>query len=267
MKTDKSIRVESGYAFYDLDFTLLPHDSCILLCNYILKRYRMRTLYLLLFFPFIPFALIGLIHSDNLKRIFLSFLWKLSETELDELSRSFVKNEIIPLIYPELKETIIAHKNQGRFTILNTASPEFYVKYIADELGFDAVRATGIEINDTVAIMPRYIGKNNKNQIKLISMMDLLPEKFQSRIKENPGFWDSNESLEYRIPNSHAYSDSPADLPMLRLAENATLVHPISKKFIKEAEFKGWDIIHPPRPYRNKFILLLSIIRQMMGFY
>ena len=66
-----------GYALFDLDQTLIPWDTQLLFCNFVLKRMPLRRLYLLTLLPLLPFY--KLLGSDGLKRVFLNYLWGLSE--------------------------------------------------------------------------------------------------------------------------------------------------------------------------------------------
>ena len=52
--------------------------------------------------------------------------------------------------------------------------------------------------------------------------------------------------------NSHGYTDSTADLPMLSICEAATVVNP-NPSLEKLAVQNGWSILRPVRPWKSSF--------------
>ena len=72
-----------GIALFDLDQTLIAWDTQLLFCNWVLRREPSRRAYLLLFLPFLVLARV--LGSEGLKRIFLSFLWRMPRQRLEEL--------------------------------------------------------------------------------------------------------------------------------------------------------------------------------------
>lgn len=258
-----------GYALFDLDYTLIPQDTLLLLCNYILRRHRSRMLYLLIFLPVVPFAALGLIGSRTLKRIFLAFLRGLRRPYINAVALDFTRRCVIPRIYPELRAEIERHKKEGRITVLNTASPEFYAHHVAAELGFDHVRATPVVLPEVMPWFPVIDGPNNKRYAKIERMMDVLPSAVQIALGATP---QSNPArpdypAEAILKNSWSYSDSPADLPLLRLTENAALVHPEKASLIEEGRRKGWTVMHPLRPYGSVAGKWWHALRQILGLY
>ena len=79
---------EKRYAFFDLDHTLIPFDTQGLFCNHVLRREPWRIFYLLVFFPIVPFAALKLVGSRTLKRVFMSYLWRMKRERLNNTCRS-----------------------------------------------------------------------------------------------------------------------------------------------------------------------------------
>jgi len=229
---------KNGYAFFDLDFTVIPHDTMLLFCNYVLQRERWRIFFLPVFLSTVPFAMLRLIGSRTMKRFFFSFLWRMPLERLERYAADFVESDVAKAIYPEMAAEIARHRSEGRFTILNTASPQIYIPHIAKRLGFDAWRSTQFRLTDPMPLLVTVEGPNNKRHAKLLSMASLLPEEISTRLKDEGG----TAPLPV-IPNSFAYSDSPADLPMLFLAESVVLIEPHSHRLIQVAEKRGWKIL------------------------
>ena len=210
-----------------------------------------RRLYLLILIPFLPLA--KLLGSETMKRVFLNYLWGLNKNELAELAEDFV-HEIFPdTFYGEMLQVLEEQKKLARLTVLSSASPEIWVKPIAQRLGFDHYFGTEVEIGERIQLFPDIIKGNNKGANKLVKMRSILPKDF------NP---DSGEIL----PNSHGFSDSHADLPMLRICENASMVHP-TDKLKNEGEQKNWYEHQPIRPTVGKFAFATACLKQSLGLY
>ena len=239
-----------GYALFDLDQTLIPWDTQLLFCNFILRKMPLRRLYLLTFIPLIPFAQI--IGTEGMKRAFLNYLWGLSAEDLDTLATEFVCLHFPDSFYEEMLGVLEEQKQLGRTTVLSSASPEIWVKPIAKKLGFDHYFGTTLEIGERVRLFPDILGGNNKGANKLRKMQCILPD----------GFNPSNDIL----PDSHGFSDSHADLPMLRICENASMVHPTNKLML-EGGARGWHLHTPARPTTGKLVFALACIRQALGLY
>lgn len=254
---------DHGYAFFDLDYTLIPQDTLLLFCNYVLKKERMRMLYLAFFLPFTIPALFRWIRSRRLKRIFLSFLWKMPAEKVDRYARDFVRQSVLPQMYPEMIEEIERNRKEGKTLVLNTASPEFYVKHIAEALKFDYHFATRVILRSPMPLIPRIDGNNNKHIAKIEAMLPILPEDV-ARTYEHLSL--DGKTTYPKVSASRAYSDSPADLPMLRMSEECYMIHPESNTFIQEGNERGWFTLTPARPYKGNGKILASL-RQVIGLY
>lgn len=242
---------KKGYALFDLDQTLVPWDTQLLFCNHVLRRMPWRRFYLFIFLPFTP--LVKLLGAGRLKRIFISYLWGLSRNELEELASEFVDQHVPASFYEEVLDLLEHQKQLGRTTVLSSASPEIWVQPIAAKLGFDHCFATTLEIGKRVPLFPEMPGGNNKSANKLRKMRSIFPVGFDP---------DAGDVL----PNSHAFSDSHADLPMLLICEQATMINP-TDKLCAEGRKRGWELLTPTRPTRGKLPFALACLRQALGIY
>ena len=121
----------------------------------------------------------------------------------------------------------------------------------------DESYATKAVVLDPMPFLVAIDGPNNKSAAKIPRMKEILPEGFQFR---KDGEYDNP------ISGSHAYSDSHADLPLLRIAARAVMVHPTSTLAAAGAE-RGWETIHPPRPYDGKWGSHFANALQALGLY
>lgn len=239
----------SGYALFDLDQTIVPWDTQLLFCNFVLKREPLRRLHILGLIPFLPFTKI--LGAGGMKRVFLNYLARMDAETLDEYTREFVDEVFREEMYEEVLDIVEEQKEAGRLTILNSASPEVWVKYLGEKMGFDYCYGTQVEIGERVRFFPDIIDGNNKGAVKLGRMRPHFPEG-----------WKDGEVLE----NSFGYSDSHADIPMLDICEHNTMVHPTDKLLAYGTE-RGWKKLTPSRPTSGKWSFAWACFKQAVGLY
>lgn len=239
----------SGCALFDLDQTLIPWDTQLLFANHVLQHEPWRRLYLLIYLPFLPFA--KLVGTENLKRIFLSYLWGMSRERIDELAQSFVADVIPSACYAEMLDRLAAERGLGRRTILLTASPDIYGIAIGRALGFREIIATPVSYGQSMPLFPDLPGGNNKGATKIDRLRELAPELFASGVP---------------LPDSIGYSDSHADLPMLEICETAVVVHP-TDRLSTAAEGRDWQLAQPTRPTSSKWQFAKACLKQALGLY
>lgn len=232
----------SGIGLFDLDGTLIAWDCQLLFRHFVVRREPWRLVFLPVFLAFLPLA--GLLGSGGMKRVFLSYLWRMPPETLAVYSREFAAG-LMPQIYPEVRARLEEHRQAGHLTILASASPEFYVSEIGRELGFDLTLGTPVE---TGPFFPDL--ENHKGAAKVARLRKILPAS-----------WFNADG---RLPNCHGYTDSTADLPMLALCDRATVVNP-SPRLAEIARAKGWDLVRPPRPWTSPTGFGLKVVRLLFG--
>ena len=251
-RTISTLSAMPSFAFFDLDHTLLPFDTQALFANFVLRRERWRTAYLLGFAPVAALKVCRLVRTVTVKRAFLGYLCGMKREKLLAFAKEFAETDVKRRVYPELLRIMAEHRAAGRTLILNTASPDFYPHEIARVLGFDHCIATKIEPHPVMPFMPRVIGTNNKREAKIEAMKGELPAV-------------ANATPE-QLRDSWSYSDSAADLPLLEFAGNAVLIHPnAGLETIGRA--RGWQVLRPARPYAGKLGDVLCSGRQALRIY
>ena len=237
---------KGGIALFDLDQTLIAWDTQLLFCNWVLRREPLRRLYLLLFLPFLVLATV--LGSEGLKRVFLSFLWRMPRSRLEELVEGFVRSCVPSEFYPSMQEVLGAERARGRRLVLVSASPEFYARPLGEALGFDASYGTRVEFGDLMPLFPDFTGGNNKGEVKVVRLLE------EGEI--------AHEGIQ---ENSSGFSDSMVDLPMLRLCEEVTVVNP-GERLLALAEVEGWEVVRPERPFLGSRQMGWRGLKQMVGF-
>jgi len=244
----RNVDTKGGLALFDLDQTLVPWDTQLLFCNWVLREEPWRRLYLLVFLPFLP--LVHVLGGEGMKRIFLSFLWGMRRERVEELVRGFVARYVPGEFYGELLEEVAREKAKGRLVVLTSASPELYARPIGEALGFDVSYGTRVEFGGRVGLFPDFTRGNNKGAVKV------------ARLEEELGLVAEGGTL----VNSAGYSDSKADLPMLELCEEVTAVH-LEGSFAALAERRGWRVMRPARPWKDRRGFGWAALRMMCGLW
>ncbi len=232
----------AGIALFDLDGTLIAWDCQLLFRHFVLRREPWRGIFLPVFLAFLPLA--GLLGAGGMKRVFLSYLWKMDTDVLAGYSREFAAS-LMPSIYPELRERLETHRAAGHFLILASASPEFYVREIGRELGFDLTLGTPVELGHFFPDL-----ENHKGSAKVERLHKVLPA----------GYFENG-----RLRHCHGYTDSTADLPMLALCDTVTVVNP-SPSLTEIATASGWEIVRPVRPWKSKAGFAIRTVKLLVGW-
>jgi phosphoserine phosphatase len=241
VQTSSSSAASRAVALFDLDGTLIPWDCQLLFRHFVVRCEPWRAFLLPVFLVYLPFA--GLLGTERMKRIFLSYLWRVDPLDLAKYAREFAQ-ALMPAIYPQLRVRIEQHRRAGDLLILSSASPEFYVCEIGALLGFDISLGTVVTPG---ALFPDL--KNHKGAAKVARLHEVL---------DLPYFADGV------LPGSCGYTDSRADLPMLAICARALVVNPDARLSALAAE-KGWEIVRPARPWKSPLDRVLRLLALLFG--
>ena len=235
------VKPSANYILFDLDQTIIPWDTQLVFRCYVLRQEPARRLLTLIFLAFLP--LNKVLGAGGMKRIFHSYLWGMSSERLQEHVDGFLKEWLPLLPYPEILEEIAYYKQRDFQLILSSASPELWVEGIGKKLGFHHSLGTRFDWGERVQIFPEMIGENHKGHEKVIRLAQL-------------GI----------TSGVHGFTDSRADLPLLALCQEKTLVNPLSG-VRKIGETNEWRILEPNRPWKNRLAFGLGCARQLFGFW
>ena len=226
---------------FDLDQTIVPWDTQLVFRSYVLQQEGWRRVLTLVFLLFTP--LNKLLGAGTMKRIFHCYLWGMSRGRLEEFAENFVAEWLPQLTYPEIISEIEEHRAVGRRLVLSSASPELWVRHIGKALGFDLSLGTHFKWKERVEFFPVLVGENHKGQAKVVRLQ------------------------EHEITTGlSGYSDSRADLPLLELCDEKTLVNPLSG-IRRHGEEQGWRILEPARPWSSRFAFGWGCFLQLFGIW
>ncbi len=181
-------------AIFDFDKTLTKRDSIFNLLGYTFRKYPIR--HILVFFKTLFIALTFYNFRIRIKQSVLSILKFLTEDDLKAFIKDLYENEI----FKDGEGEVNKLKEEGYFLILNSASPEVYLKYIKEYMPFDVV--IGTRVTEKIKI-----NENNRGEVKV------------KRMREDIKGFDNFDIVK-------TYSDSyTADKPILELAKEKYLIN------------------------------------------
>jgi phosphatidylglycerophosphatase C len=112
------------------------------------------------------------------------------------------------------------HRKQGHRLVIVSASPELYVRPVAEELATDVV-ATRLEVGADGRITGKYEGRNCRGEEKVARLQEWLSATTGfTGVDQDAG--DSRSAVRLREPQRPrvwAYGNSAGDVPMLRWAD------------------------------------------------
>lgn len=152
-----------------------------------------------------------LLPVEKLKTSALKHLQQLDEQAAFDLGRRFVKDRLLPRVYPDAIQQMRMHREEGRVVLIVSASPEFYIRHLKDLLA----------INDALGTKT-----NQRYEVTL----DLNREKKPERIKQ----WLHDQGITADFAGSRAYGDSVNDFSMFSLVGQPFLVN--GRKNAKERQ-------------------------------
>lgn len=211
-------------AIFDLDETLVACDSCSQFCEFMLAEGLVDQLFVERDQQMmVLYNNEQLVLSDYI-RFFIEPLRRLSRNQIDELLPRFVEQFIADKIYPQARETLSQMKAEGHRVVIVSATAEFIVRAIANELGVEDVLAINLQTK-----AGRFTGE--------IDGVPTFREGKVTRLKE----WlvDQNETLE----GAYFFSDSINDLPLLEQVENPVVANADSQ-LQRIAEQRQWSSVN-----------------------
>ena len=213
-------------AFYDLDGTLV---SCNLVTMYAYYARNDRSLgksvyqfaKVLLSVP----LLFGLdLYSRSLFNVFYFRAYRgMHRDRLIGLADDLFEVTLKPSIFPQAKTLVDTTRDLGYRNVLVTGTPDFTVRPLALQFSFDEVICNRLEFKNHIAtgrVLPPLLAENEKAR----------------RIRE----YAVQEGID--LPESCAFSDSSADVPMLSEVGHPVATNP-TRRLRRVAVQNNWAIL------------------------
>jgi putative phosphoserine phosphatase/1-acylglycerol-3-phosphate O-acyltransferase len=143
--------------------------------------------------------------------------------DLEEMGERLFQQKIKPLIYPEMRELVIAHHRRGHTVVLSSSATSYQVEPVARFLGVDHVLCNRFEIQDGVltgnVVTPILWGPGKAASVQ--------------------GF-ASKHGID--LADSYFYADGNEDLALMHLVGHPRPTNPGSQ-LEKVAAARGWPVL------------------------
>lgn len=218
----------SVLALFDLDRTLLPHDTDEQWMAFLLDRGKLdRTTFEAASGDLAARYQRGEAAALEYTEFYLSTLVPFAPRELAALREQFMAERILPAITEAARTLVARHRDLGHLLVLTTATSRFLSAPVAHELGFEHHIATEPEMKEG-RYTGRVVGTPNMREGKIERLLEWLAER-------GLNLSDFRESW--------FYSDSNNDLPLL-----SHVTHPVAVNadavLAAHARYQGWPEIH-----------------------
>jgi phosphatidylglycerophosphatase C len=192
-------------AAFDFDGTLTRRDTFMPFLARGMKWSRF-LLALVLCSPWLVGFALKLIPNHVAKqKLMLATLKNKTTDEMEDWTNRWLANDYPGQLQSWTMTRLAEHQQAGHCCVMVSASPDIYLKRVADQLGFDALLCTEMEVIDG-----RLTGwmktPNCHGEQKVLRLKAWMNQRFGSQ---------SDAQVVY------AYGDTSGDKPMLRLAANA----------------------------------------------
>ena len=211
-------------AIFDLDNTLLAGDSDHAWGEFLCDRghvdpveYRARNVQF--YADYVAGQLDVLAYQNFCQEI----LGRTDMATLQEWHTDFMQNYVEPMILPRGEALIAQHRKAGDYIMMITATNSFITGPIARRLGMDHLIATECGMKDG-----RYTGQ-----------LTGVPSFQAGKITRLNSWLSDNQA---NLLDSHFYSDSHNDLPLLEKVTRAVAVDP-DDRLQAIAQERGWEVI------------------------
>ncbi|HEX9712952.1 MAG TPA: HAD family hydrolase [Actinomycetota bacterium] len=226
-------------AFFDLDKTLIPGSSLFLLARGLYERDFLRARHIAKFawtqFLFVALGRERMGEVDDIQEAAFGFVKGRHQDELRQLGREIAQERILPRVYEDIARVIEHHHKLGDETWLITAAPQELAEVIAEGLGMTGGLGTRSELDDSGIYTGRLAG-------------ELLHGPEKAKAVERLA---ADRSIDLR--ESHAYSDSINDMPLLESVGEPHAVNP-DHELRRLARARGWPV-HELRSRRRALLI------------
>ncbi|HVL91086.1 MAG TPA: HAD family hydrolase [Actinomycetota bacterium] len=226
-------------AFFDLDKTLVPGSSLFLLARGMYQRdyYRVRDMAGFAWNQ-VMFRLVGSEREQGMeqsKKAALEFVKGKHRDEFAALGNEIVEEQILPRVYEDIARVIRSHTDAGFETFLVTAAPIELARVVSESLGMTGALGTESEFDDAGRYTGRLVGDilHGPEKAKAVQLLAL------------------ERGID--LSESHAYSDSTNDLPLLETVGHPHAVNP-DHGLRRIARTRGWPI-HELRARRRALLI------------
>ncbi|MGL4667999.1 MAG: HAD family hydrolase [Saezia sp.] len=222
---------KSTLVLFDLDNTLLQGDMDQLWCDYLIRLGLHGEEVFHLSMNFQHAYQTGIVSSHEFCNFYASLFQDFTLSACLLLREKFIESIVKPRLPQKAINLVKQHQKSGDFLLMTTASNHFLALPIAQNLGFNHLIATRLELSDEDIFTGRIQGLPNMQEAKLIHLKNWLTTY---------GFHQPEE-IEKTLSNAYFYSDSINDLPLMSAVGHPVATNP-DPRLAAEATRRQWKI-------------------------
>ncbi|MDT8272242.1 MAG: HAD-IB family hydrolase [Desulfomonilia bacterium] len=211
-------------AFFDFDLTLIDVESPKIGIRYLWDLGMVSFPYVLKIMLANVFYKRHLISEQRMAQILVSFYKNRPFALFEAGAQEYYRDVIRPHLAPNIVARLRWHKERGHILVLISAGLRYLLTPVVEDLGFDYLFCTDLEIRPDGMLTGRTQGPVCTDEYKRIYALELA------------------EELDLDLTASFAYGNHNSDLPMLELVGNPHAVEP-NDRLRNVANKKGWPIL------------------------
>ena len=215
---------------FDLDHTLLSGDSDVLWCDFLIEQGLLeRESFAARNADMDARYRAGTVGVEEFANFYVGTLAGRTRAQWEPLRQQFLASVIVPRIGKDAIHLVKHHLDASDLVVLTTATNRFITELTAGYLEIEHLIATEAEI-DGAHFTGRTEGTLNMREGKVLRLHTWLAD------------------IGYALSDfdSHAYSDSINDLPLLQAVQRAVAVDP-DARLRAEADARGWQVLQLQR--------------------
>jgi HAD superfamily hydrolase (TIGR01490 family) len=211
-------------AFFDFDETLLDVESSRLGFNYLWERRLISRGFILKVLIANIFYKRHWLSDEKMAMMLIKFYRNRHLEDFQQGAAAFYQDYLKPHLAPNIHARVNKHRRQGHRLILISGSVRYMLEPVAEDLGFDHLLCTDLEIGEDGLLTGRAKGPICLNSNKRI-LAEILARK-----------------VNIDLASSYAYGNHQSDLPLLELIGNPYAVEP-TEPLRRVALSKKWPIL------------------------
>ncbi len=211
-------------AFFDFDKTLLEVESAKLGLKYLWDRRLLSLRFLMKVLVANFFYQRHLVSDEWVAKIILKLYRGRRLQEFADGAPMFYQDVLKPKLAPNILAQVRKHQREGHALILISGSVRYMLKSVVEDIGFEHLLCTDLEIGEDGLLTGRAHGPLCIDRTKRTLAIQLA------------------EAHNIDLSRSYAYGNHQSDIPLLELVGNPFVVEP-TKPLRKIAMQRNWPVL------------------------
>ena len=211
-------------AFFDFDKTLLVTESAKLGLKYLWDRRLLSSWFLMKVLVTYLFYKRHLISDETVAKLILKLYRGRRLQEFAEGAPIFYQDILKPKLAPNILARVRHHQHEGHALVLISGSVRYLLKSVVEDIGFDYLLCTDLEIGEDGLLTGRAHGPLCIDRTKRTLAIQLA------------------KAHNIDLSRSYAYGNHQSDIPLLELVGNPFVVEP-TRPLRRIATQRKWPVL------------------------